>query len=97
MGSRPVTLTPSLAAPLPRVVCTNADFIKSFPWSLDPFEPLEAWLNEAAHRKLLVGHLVTAFRTVGHADMLSNSQFITLVQRFFPSYPSPPAPSTQGW
>jgi hypothetical protein len=91
IGSCPMMLTPSLATPPPRVIRTNADFIKSFPQSLNPFKPLKVWLDKAAHCKLLMGHLVTAFRTAEHAGMLSNSQFVALIQHFFPSYPMPPA------
>jgi hypothetical protein len=60
MGSRPAMLTPSSAAPPSHDIHTSANFIKSFPWELFPFRPLEAWLDEAAYRKLPTGHLLMA-------------------------------------
>jgi hypothetical protein len=91
MGSCPAMPTPSPTAPLPYVIHTSVDFLKSFPQVLHSFEPLEAWLDEAAQCKLPMGHLVTAIQTAGHADMLSNNQFIALIQCFFSSYPVPSA------
>jgi hypothetical protein len=85
MGSHPATLTPLPAAPKPQSVCTDADFLKVFSWNLGHHKYLNSWLQEAAHCQLPWGHLVTAIRTTGHTDKLSNPGFIDYVHVHFPS------------
>jgi hypothetical protein len=52
MGLCPVMLTPSLAAPSPLAIQTNANFIKSFSQDLNLSRPLKAWIGKAAYYKL---------------------------------------------
>jgi hypothetical protein len=78
-------------------IMTNADFLKSFPQTLDQITALESWLVEAACHKLLWGHLCMAIKTAGHTEMLVNEQFLAFVCNYFPSAPSPPTRVLTTW
>jgi hypothetical protein len=97
MGSRPATPTPLPTAPHPHALRSNADFLKSFPRNLNQRAPLAAWLEEAANRKVPLGHLITSIRTAGHVSILMDTEFVNFVRGFFPSLPALGKQENSGW